>query len=103
MANSQSITGTKHTTNEVKTKGHIVIPYTQGLCESIKKTCSRFGIQTHFKGNSTITNLLDSPKDKDPWLTKVGPSTGSNAGTLHVMMSTQGKPLGPLEKDLKST
>ena len=24
-------------TNEAKNKGHIVIPYTQGLCESIKK------------------------------------------------------------------
>ena len=28
-------------TNEVKNKGHIVIPYTQGLCESIKKICGR--------------------------------------------------------------
>ena len=24
------------------------------------------GIQIHFKGNSTIKNLLVSPKDKDP-------------------------------------
>ena len=29
-------------------KGLIVIPYTQGLGESMKKTCSRYGIQTHF-------------------------------------------------------
>ena len=49
-----------------KSKGHIVIPYTQGLCESIKKICGRYGIQTHFKGGSTIKNLLVSPKDKDP-------------------------------------
>ena len=28
-------------TNEAKNKGHIVIPYTQGLCESIKKICGR--------------------------------------------------------------
>ena len=34
----------------VQSKGHIVIPYTQGLCESIKKICGRYGIQTHFKG-----------------------------------------------------
>ena len=53
-------------TNEVKNKGHIVIPYTQGLCESIKKICDRYGIQTHFKGGRTIKNLLISPKDKDP-------------------------------------
>ena len=49
-----------------KNKGHIVIPYTQGFCESIKKICGRYGLQTHFKGGRTIKNLLVSPKDKDP-------------------------------------
>ena len=49
-----------------QSKGHIVIPYTQGLCESIKRICGRYGIQTHFKGGTTIKNLLVSPKDKDP-------------------------------------
>ena len=63
---SNDTTGAKPTTNKLKTKGPIVIPYTQGLCESIKKICSKYGIQTHFKGNSTIKNLLVSPKDKDP-------------------------------------
>ena len=46
-------------------KGHIVIPYYKGLGESIKKICSKYGIQTHFKGNSNIKNLLVSPKVKD--------------------------------------
>ena len=69
-ADNQDITGAKHTTNEVKTKGHIVKPYTQGLCKSIRKICSMYGIQTHFKGNSTIKNLLASPKDKDPMANK---------------------------------
>ena len=59
-------------TNEVKNKGHIVIPYTQGLCESIKKICDRYGIQTHFKGGRTIKNLLVSPKDKDPMVNQSG-------------------------------
>ena len=59
-------TGAQPVTNEVKNKGHIVIPYTQGLCESIKKICGRYGIQTHFKGGRTIKNLLVSPKDKEP-------------------------------------
>ena len=59
-------------TNEVKNKGHIVIPYTQGLCESIKKICGRYGIQTHFKGSRTIKNLLVSPKDKDPVVNQSG-------------------------------
>ena len=58
--------------HEVQNKGHIVIPYTQGLCESIKKICGRYGIQTHFKGGRTIINLLDSPKDKDPVVNQSG-------------------------------
>ena len=56
----------------VHNKGHIVIPYTQGLCESIKKICGRYGIQTHFKGGKTIKNLLVSPKDKDPMVNQSG-------------------------------
>ena len=55
---------------KLKSKGHIVIPYTQGLCESIKKICGRYGIQTHFKGGCTIKNLLVSPKDKDPMVSQ---------------------------------
>ena len=65
-ANSQGTSITSAATKEVKSKGHIVIPYTQGLCERIKKICGRYGIQTHFKGGNTIKNLLVSPKDKDP-------------------------------------
>ena len=56
----------------VQSKGHIVIPYTQGLCESIKRICGRYGIQTHFKGGITIKNLLVSPKDKDPMVNQSG-------------------------------
>ena len=47
-ANNQGANSTHAATREVKSKGHIVIPYTQGLCESIKKICDRYGIQTHF-------------------------------------------------------
>ena len=64
--------GAQPATNEVKTKGHIVIPYTQGLCESIKKICGRYGIQTYFKGSNTIRNLQVSPKDKDPMVSQSG-------------------------------
>ena len=67
--------------NEVKNNGHIVILHTQGLCESIKKICSRYGIQTHFKGGRTIKNLLVSPRTKTLWSTKVVPSTGTNVVT----------------------
>ena len=78
---------TQPATNEAKHKGHIVKPYTQGLCESLKKICGRYGIQTHFKGGRTIKSLLVSPKDKTLWSTKVVPSTGTNVATLPVMMN----------------
>ena len=71
-ANNQGMAGTQPTTNEVETKGHIVMPYTQGLCKSIKKICGMYGIQTHFKGGNTIKNLLVSPKEKDPMVSKCG-------------------------------
>ena len=71
-ANNQGTTSTQPTTKEAKFKGHIVIPYTQGLCESINKICSRYGIQTYFKGSITIGNLLVSPKDKDPMVNQSG-------------------------------
>ena len=67
--------------HEVKNKGHIVILYAQGLCESIKKICGRYDIQTHFKGGRSIKNLLVSPRTKTLWSTKVVPSTGTNVGT----------------------
>ena len=70
--NNQGTTSTQAVTNEVKTKGHIVIPYTQGLCENIKKICGRCGIQTHFKGGSTIKHLMVSPKDKNPMVIQSG-------------------------------
>ena len=39
--NNQGTHSTPAATREVRSKGHIVIPYTQGLCESIKKICGR--------------------------------------------------------------
>ena len=87
-ANNQATTGAQPTTNEVETKGHIVIPYAQGLHESIKKICGRYGIETYFKGSNTIRNLLVSPKGKTPWSAKVGPYIGSNVVTFPVMMNT---------------
>ena len=67
QVNNQGTTGTQAVTNEVKTKDHTVILYTQGLCESIKMICGRYGIQTHFKGGSTIKNLLVSPQAQRPY------------------------------------
>ena len=70
--NYQGSTVGQAVTNGVKTKGHIIIPYTQALCESIKKICGRYGIQTYFKGGRTIKNLLVFPKNKDPMVNQSG-------------------------------
>ena len=48
----------RDTTKDRYTKEHIVIPYTQRWGESIRNICKRYGIQAHFKGNSTIKNIL---------------------------------------------
>ena len=65
--NNQGTTAAQPVTNEVKDKGHIVLPNTQGLCESIKKICGRYGIQNHFKGGRTIKSLLVSPQGQRPY------------------------------------
>ena len=102
-ANSQGTAGTQPTTDEVKTKGHMVIPYTQGLCKSIKKICGRYGIQTHFKDNTSIKNLLISPKDKDPMVNKSGAIYWFQCGDLSCDDAYIGEPPGPLVKDSKNT
>ena len=66
-------------------KGHTVILYTQGLGESIKKICSKYGIKTHFKGNRTINQLLVKPIDKDPMEKKSGAISCTSVENLHAM------------------
>ena len=56
----------KDTNKDKYSKGHIGIPYTQGLGESINKICSKYGIQTCFKGKRTSKEMVVKPKDKDP-------------------------------------
>ena len=53
-------------------KPHIVIPYYQGISESLKKTCSEYGVQVYFKGGNTIKNLLMAPKYQDAIHNKSG-------------------------------
>ena len=102
--NNQGTTDTKPkpTTIEVKTKGHIVIPYTQGLCESIK-ICGGMAYRPTSKVVAPSRNYWSPPRTKNPWSAKVGPYTGSKVVTSTVMMTTQRKPPGLLEKDSKST
>ena len=62
----------------MKSKLRVTLPYPT---HKIKKICGKYGIQTHFKGGSTIKNLLVSPRTKSLWSTKVVPYTGTNVVT----------------------
>ena len=53
-------------------KTHTMVPYHQGLSESFKRTCRKYGIEVHLKGGHTIKDLLMTPKDKDPILKRSG-------------------------------
>ena len=70
--NSNRRTGSYNTAQPNKPNINIVVPYHQGLSESIKRTCSKYGIQVHCKGGHTIKNLLMASKDKDHILNKSG-------------------------------
>ena len=48
-----------------QTKCHIVVPYIEGMGESLKKICKRHEVDMHFKGGRTLKNILVSPKDQD--------------------------------------
>ena len=58
--------------NNQEHKSHITVPYHQGLSESFKRTCRKYGIEVHLKGGHTIKNLLMNPKDKDPIFKRSG-------------------------------
>ena len=58
--------------NPNQQKPYMVIPYYRGLSESLKKICSRHGMQVYCKGGNTIKDLLMAPKDKDPIMRKSG-------------------------------
>ena len=68
----QIVTPEKEPPKDKPSVGHIVIPYTQGLGESIKKICGKYGIQAHFKVNKTLKQLFVKPKDLDPMDTNSG-------------------------------
>ena len=74
QANNNLNTSTERTTISIpkSTVGYVIIPYTQRLAESFKNICGKCGIQTYFKGNTTIKQVLMKPNDQDPKDKKVG-------------------------------
>ena len=91
-----------NTTNNSTQRPHIVIPYYQGISESMKKACSEYGVQVYFKGGNTIKNLLMAPKDQDAIQKKVGSSTDISVTGWSVMRNTLVNPLEPLVRGSKN-
>ena len=65
----------------VQSKGHMSFPTHKVFVKVSKRSVVGMASKTHFKGGTTIKNLLVSPKDKDPMSTKVVPSIGTNVVT----------------------
>ena len=90
-----------NTSNNIQ-RPHIVIPYYQGISQSMKKTCSEYGVQVYFKGSNTIKNLLMAPKDQDDIQKKVESSKDTNVAGWSVMRNTLVNPLQLLERGSKN-
>ena len=80
----------------------MVIPYYQGISESMKKTCSEYGVQVYFKAGNTIKNLLMAPKDQDTIWKKVESYTDTNVPGWNVMRNTLESPLEHFERGSKN-
>ena len=65
-------TNTSGNTTLNNQRAHMVVPYTKGLSESLKKACSKHGVQVYFRGGRIIRSLLVAPKDKDSIIKKSG-------------------------------
>ena len=78
---------TKNTGSTIQ-RSHIVIPYYQGISESMKKTCSEYGVQVYCKGGNTIKNFLMAPKDWDTIQKKAESFTDINVTGWSVMRNT---------------
>ena len=93
--------GTKNFANNIQ-KPHMVIPYYNGIGESIKKTCSEHGVQVYFKGGNTIKNLLVPPKDQDTIQKKVESYIDTNVTGWSVMRNTLESPQEHLDLGSKN-
>ena len=88
----------------MKSKLRVILSYpTHKVFVKASKICGRYGIQTCFKGGSTIKNLLVSLKDKDPMVNQSGDIYWYQCGDLGCDDEYIGEPPGPLVKDTRNT
>ena len=101
LANNTNKKGTKNASSKSQ-RSYMMIPYYQGISESMKKTCSEYGVQVYFMGRNTIKNLLMAPKDQDTIQKKVESYTDTNVTGWSVMRNTLESPLEHLERGSKN-
>ena len=58
--------------NKTIIRGHITVSCNEGLSESVKNICKKYGIQVHLKSGKSIKDELVAPKDKDHLTKKSG-------------------------------
>ena len=58
--------------NRPRHRNSITVPYNEGLSETFKNICKRYGIQVHFKSGKTIKEELVALKDQDHITKKSG-------------------------------
>ncbi len=49
--------------DHIRPKGHVTIPYVQGITEPISRLIRKAGVTAHTKPHTTIRKLLVAPKD----------------------------------------
>ena len=70
-ATNKSRTRNSNTSSNIQ-KPHMVIPYYQGMSDSLQKTWRAYGVHVYFQGGHTIKNVLMAPKDQDAIHNKSG-------------------------------
>ena len=58
--------------NRPRHRNSVTVPYNEGLSETFKNICKRYGIQVHFKSGKTIKEELVALKDQDHITKKSG-------------------------------
>ena len=103
VANSQGTTGTQpNYSNDIKMKGHIVIPYSQGLCKASERSAVGMVYRPTSKVTAPLKTYWSSPGTKTQWQTKWGHLLVP-IWVPYMWWWVHREPLGPLEKDSKST
>ena len=57
---------------QTRHRGHITVPYEEGLSETIKNIGKKYGMQVHFRSGKTLKDEVVAPKDKDHITNKSG-------------------------------